>query len=284
MVEPIETPVQTEPVAQEPVAVETPLVQRVAKFMETNDPAKAKVQVDEDFKFDVNEIQKIEDPKARELAEKAYKSFQRGFNTKFQEIAELRKALESQGHSTERWTPERIQQLINDPEFIQAAQVVAGNNNPSNSGLTDEEYSALNDREKAQLVMLQREVNSLKQTNMTSMKVQQDASLKNTYANYEPQKVDGLLADMQQGRIQATREHLWKVIDYDSAVQRAYDLGKHDERGGTPERVASLSMQGISIQPNQSIQPEEKESSLSFFQRISRQRLAESKAGKPQRM
>ena len=267
-----------------PEPVEIPLVQRVSKFMETNDPSKAPVQVPEDFKFDINEIAAIEDPAAREVAEKAYKSFQRGFNAKFQEIAELRKALEIQGKPIpEKWTPERIQQLINDPEFINAAQVVTGNNPPS-SGLTDEEFSALNPTEQAQLTAMKQEIVGLKQIHMAALKTQQDAELKQTYANYEPQKVDGLLSDMMQGRTQATREHLWKVLDYDPAIERAYKLGRQDERSGNVERISSMSVDGIQAQPNQNIQPEQNESNLNFWKRLASKRLAESKSSTKTRM
>ena len=280
MTEPTNTQVQPEPTPEvQPQPVEAPLIQRVSKFMETNDPANAPVQVPEDFKFDINEIEKIEDPKAREVAEKAYKSFQKGFGKKFEELAELRKALEVQGIKTEKWTPETVQKLVNDPEFIQAAQVVAGTKNPSGSGLSEEEWSALNDKEKAQLTGMQNEIAQLKQSNMTAQKIQQDAQLKQSYANYNPQVVDNLLTDMMSGRVQATREHLWKVSDYDNAIDRAYKLGRQDERSGTAERVNAVSTQGITAQPNESIQPEKDESNMNFWQRIAQRRLAESKAG-----
>jgi hypothetical protein len=272
---------QPAPQVTEPKKDETPLIQRVAKFMETNDPVTTGVPVEDDFKFDINEIQKIEDPKARELAEKAYKSFQRGFNKKFQDLAELRKSLESQGGT---WTPDRINKLLNDPSFLQAAQQVAGTTNPQTSGLTDEEWSALNDKEKAQLTGMQNKINQLEQFNMTALKTQQDASLKQTYANYNPQQVDTLLSDMMSNRIQATREHLWKVIDYEPAVDRAYRLGRQDERAGTSDRVSAISAQGVTAQPNQTIQPEKEESNLNFWKRIASKRLAESKSGQQQRM
>ena len=41
--------------------------------------------------FNINDIDSIEDPKAREYAQKAYKSFEKGYQKKFQELAETRK-------------------------------------------------------------------------------------------------------------------------------------------------------------------------------------------------
>lgn len=258
------------------------LLKRVSTFMDTNDPSKTGVPVDDDFHFDINEIQKIENPEAREMAEKAYKSFQKGFNKKFQELADLRKKLEVSGD--QRWTTDRIQQLINDPEFLQAAQSFAGTtNNPSGSGLTDEEWSALNDKERAQLMTMQSKINQLEQANHMALKSQQDAHLKQTYANYDATKVDSLLNDMRSGRVQATREHIWKVIDYERAIERAYSLGKQDGQQGNVDRVNASSIDGTIAQPNQTIQPDKDESSLNFFQRVAKQRLADFKAGKQQR-
>src|SRR3990167_11007207 len=77
--------------------------------------------------FDYKEIENIKDLQAREYAEKAYKSFQRGWNEKYQELAELRKSLVAKKTENAIWTPERIQdELLSDPTFIQSAQKVSG--------------------------------------------------------------------------------------------------------------------------------------------------------------
>jgi hypothetical protein len=282
MVEPNTATVQqptTEPSQPEPQPIPTPtpeipLVQRVAK-VEPDKPKPA--EPSNEFGLTKEDYEKVQnDP----VLSKFYKSMQSGLTKKTQEIAEIRKSLESQ--TGQKWTPERVQQLINDPEFLQSAQVVAGTTNQQ--GMTNEEWSALTDAEKAEIIGLKKEVNQLKQINQMTLVSQQDSQLKQTYANYEPQKVDNLLSQMMSGRVNATREHLWKVIDYESAVERAYRLGRQDERGGNSDRINSASMDGMNAQPNNSIQPEKEESSLNFFQRIARQRLAEAKTGKPQRM
>lgn len=255
---------------------EIPLVQRVAKV--EPDKATPKTEPSNEFGLTKEDYEKVQnDP----ILSKFYKSMQSGLTKKTQEIAEIRKSLESQ--TGQKWTPERIRDEMNKPDFIQSAQEVAGNT-PQKGQMTNEEWSALTDAEKAEIIGLKKEVNQLKQINQATLTNQQDSMLKQTYANYDPQKVDTLLSQMMNGSIQATREHLWKVLDYESAVERAYRLGKQDAQNGNTERMASISTDGISAQPNNSIQPEKDESSLNFFQRIARQRLAEHKAGKPQRM
>ena len=75
--------------------VETPvkedLISRVSKVKVDKTP---EVNIEEP-KFDINDIEKIQDPQAKEQALRAYKSFQRGFNEKYQELAQIRKELDA---------------------------------------------------------------------------------------------------------------------------------------------------------------------------------------------
>jgi hypothetical protein len=204
---------------------------------------------------------------------------QSGFGKKFQEVAELRKTLEARAAENANWSPERVQSLLNDPNFVKAAQQVAGtssNNNQSQSGLSDEEWSALTDKEKTQLTAMQTKINALESINLQTFKLQQDETLKTRYANYDPRAVDLLTADLIQGKVQATREHLHKVLDYEQAVERAYKLGLTDGKTGKQERMNASSYQGSSaINSSERPNPEKGESNLGFFQRVARQRLAE---------
>lgn len=256
------------------------LVSRVAAFKPEVKPV---VPVAEDA-FDFKQIEAIKDPLAKDIALKAYKSMQSGFGKKFQEIAELRKTLEAKASETANWSPERVQSLLNDPNFVKAAQQVAGTssvNNQNQSGLTNEEWSALTDNERAQLGAMQHKINMLENINSQTLKLQQDEQLKTKFANYDPRAVDLLTNDLLQGKVQATREHLHKVLDYEQAVERAYQLGLTDGTKGKQERLNASSYQGSSaINSSERPQPEKGEGNLNFFQRVARQRLAESLAKK----
>jgi hypothetical protein len=251
------------------------LVSRVASF---KPPAKeATPKTDE--AFDYKEIEAIKDPAAKEVALKAYKSMQSGFGKKFQEVAELRKTLEAKASESANWTPERIQSLLNDPNFVKAAQQVTGTSasNQNQSGLSNEEWSALTDNEKAQLTAMQHKINMLESINSQTLKLQQDETLKAKFANYDPRAVDLLTADLLQGKVQATREHLHKVLDYEAAVERAYQLGLTDGTKGKQERLNASSFQGSSaINSSERPQPNKDESNIGFFQRVARQRLSDS--------
>ena len=241
-------------ITKEPEKKEEDLITKVSKVEIPQEPKK------EDF--NVTDIDKIEDPKAREYAEKAYKSFQRGFNQKFQDLATLRKEYEAKLNEPSNWTTEKVQELLKNEDFVKAAQQVAGVEKK-------EDYSALSEAERETLAKVQNQMNSLVNQNAQLLKQQQDETLKSKYANYDSQAVDILTNDLLKGKVQATREHLHKVLDYDDAVRRAYMLGKQDRKLETEEKATSLSPEGVTAVSNKEIpEPEKGESSRSFFKRL----------------
>lgn len=270
-------PAQASTAAVQPIAEggqTADLLSRVASFK----PSEAQpVKQESDSVFDIKEIDKISDPKAREIAEKAYKSLQSGFTKKFQELAEIRKQFESKQSESSNWTPEKVQNLLNDPAFVQSAQAVAGINPAAKQGgLADNEWSALSDTEKARINEMQTQLRNLQQMNLQSIRAQEDAQLKSKYANYNAQAVDIITNDLLQGKVNATREHLHKVLDYDDAVRRAYELGRQDSKAKNEEKVNSMSFSaGNGVQTNSNgIAPEKGESDSSFWKKIIAKNLA----------
>jgi hypothetical protein len=255
----------------------------LTRINKTRDNADVKPPAEGDFDFNYNDIAKIEDPRAREQAEKAYKSFQRGFNTKFQEIADIRKTLEAKLHETDSWTPEKIQALMKNPDFVQAAQSAAGSYAPNQSGgaMNDEEWSALTDGEKQQFQLMQQQINAITQQNQQLYMKQQDEQLSGKYANYQPEIVDTLTNDLLQGKYQATREDVWKVHDYENAVRRAYELGKSDRQLDLSDKVQANSTDGMAVTERTELpQKQENESSRNYFIRLAKERVAQNRDGK----
>lgn len=189
--------------------------------------------------FNVNDIEKIEDPQAKEYALKAYKSFERGYTKKFQEVAKMRTQLEQQMVEQTGWTPEKVRALTQNPEFVKAAQEVAG--------VQEDPYSTLSDEDKARAQQTNSQIANLQGQLSTMMKKQQDEKLSERYKDYEPQAVDILTADLLSGKVQATREHLWKVLKYDDHVKRAYELGRQDRELDLKEKEASSSIDSTQI-------------------------------------
>jgi hypothetical protein len=264
------------PVVETP-KVETPkeedLISRVSK-VKVEQPKAKEPEPSNPFSLTREDWDKVQsDPSLK----KYYQSMLTDYQKKTTELSEQRKVIEQQKASA-NWTPERIQQLMNDPQFVQAAQQVAAVQNPPNSGLTDQEYSALTDKEKAQLSSMQNELHQMKLQNYQMQQRQQDEKLVGKYANYAPDIVDTTIHKLVNNQITATREDIWKVVDYDNAVQRAYQLGKQDRALENNEKQQSLSVEGYSAVPQEKAPEIEKgESSTNFFKRLAVRRLSEFK-------
>jgi len=261
------------------------LLSRVSKFVSSEVPKEDPKLEGISEHFDIKEIDAITDPVAKEQALQAYKSFQRGFGEKFQELSQLKKEMEvlkSQGlqPAQTEWTPERVQALASDPQFIAAASQVTG-------AVSGDDDSIMSDAEKARMSSLQREVEELKKVSTQALRNQnvalrrsQHESLHTKYANYDPKEIDTITSDMLEGKIQATPEHIYKAFKHDDNVRKAYELGRIDERNGVSTKIASASPEGIqTTHSSPTIEPEKDESSKSFFNRIIQKRLAEA-AGK----
>lgn len=262
----IEEQVVTPEVKEEPKA---DLVTRVSQVKVEPKPEETK---QEEGKFNINDldthIEKITDPALKEQFVGLKKSLIRGENQKYQEIASLRKQYETKLAEVSSWTPERLQQEMNKPDFVQAAQTLYGSQNPKDSGLTDQQWSALSEPERAELNQLKQKINLLEKTSWESQKLQQDANLKTKYANYAPDVVDTISVELVQGRRQATREDLWKVYDYENAVQRAYELGLMDKKEQNQEKVNGMTYDGGKNIPAATVVQKEKgETTQQFFNR-----------------
>jgi len=267
---------ETQQTPQQEAPQQEDLVTRVSKLQADVKP------VEKDFEgFDYKELESIQDPVAREQALKAYKSFQKGFNRKFQELAEIKKALEGKSEQYSSWTPERVQQLIHDKNFQDAAKSVMNTYQETGGQLSPEEYSALTDSEKRQFNEMRSQLNMITQQNSKLIQQQQDEKLKGRYANYSPAIVNDMTQQLLEGKYQATREDIWKVIDYEPAVKRAYELGKQDRQLDIGQRQdASVTTTGVNQTPVNDVPPKGKgESNFNYFQRIARRRLEQSRSG-----
>jgi len=271
-----------------PVQVETPkpevapkqedLVSRASQFKkpEQNLPAM-------DEKFDYKEIESIQDPQARALVEKAYKSMQRGFTPKLMEAAELKKKiddLEKRVGDTSRWTPQRIEQALSDQSFVSAANSFMQSQKPSGASMTDEEWTNLSETEKAKFQQMEQKLSMLEQQNFEAVRRQQDDTLKSKYANYEPTIVDQLMNDLVAGKVNATREHLWRVVDYEDAINRAYEMGKHDSQAGKTDQINAMSFaaNGVNSSPGATMAVGQGEKiSPDFFRKLYNYHLQRSK-------
>ncbi len=257
---------QGQEATQQPQAED--LMSRVTQFIEKNDSEPKSEEEISDTKFDYKDLEGIADPEAKKVAEAAYKSMQRGFNDKFQELASLRKELEGAKTDTgeKQWTPTEIESLLKDPTFLQAAQQLE---QKSHNVSDSDDISYLSDVEKQKLSEIDALKQEIAQAKWQAEKERQDSDLSKKYGDYSPEAIDIITADMIAGKVTATREYLYKATKYDENVRKAYELGRKDEREGITEKteLSSPSATSSGVTTAAKLEPESGESSKSFFMR-----------------
>lgn len=240
----LETPVAPETSEQTPVEDSSnvdSLASRIAKFHADNQP---KEPIPEDFKFNSNDVNNIQDPVQRQIVEDHMKSNQKAFNEKFQQLAELRKESENANNNT--WTPERVQALTQDPEFLSAAQQIT---NQTANAQSDEEYLTDTEKQlKSEVSELRNTLNGMKNNQTQQQLESEHDKLETVYGgNYDKQAVDSLRTDLISGKVQANNESLWKVYDYEASNDRAYKMGLQDGQNGVRQNVQGMSISGQQV-------------------------------------
>jgi hypothetical protein len=255
---PIETPQPVQPPVEP--AKEPDLVTRVSQFKNVEE-----AKQDIDGKFNINdldtEIEKLPNPNLKEKVLGLKKSLLRGENLKYQEIATLRKQYETALAEQTNWSPERIQAAMKDPNFIQAAQtVISSQNTESDSMLTEKERKLLEDNNQR--------VNQLLQAQQQQIAQQQHQMLKQKYANYDPEVVEKVVKDLQAGKAQINYEHIWRALDYEPGIQRAYDMAKQDKVVLNEDRAKAMSFDtNLNLAQPSTVEKQKGESNQSFILR-----------------
>lgn len=218
-------------------------------------------------------------PEHRQMLESAYNSLNRGAEKKFQTAAQMKRDAEAQ--LSQPWTQDRINQLMNDPEFVREAKGYANNQqvqqNPQDSGIPQEEWSALTDTEKAGFHKVQHDQAILNGKMNELVLKQEDEKLVQRYPTYNATSISELRQGLLNGQVKATSEHLHKVVDYEAHGERSYQLGMKDAQNGiTAKQGASIgSSMGNGINTNQANEvpaKAENEGTVSYFRRLAQNR------------
>ena len=256
-----------------PIEVKEDLMSRVSKVKLTSTPKAEKA--DNPFGLTKDDYDYVNsDPSLSKL----YKSMQSDYGKKTQEISELRKTYEAKMADATNWTPEKIQQVMNDQKFVEAASQVLKAQPPKDFNGTSQEWSALNDTEKREFSQLKQGYQQMSMQLALEQQRKQDDTLKTKFNNYEPQAVDTITNELLQGKRLATREDIWKVYDYENAVKRAYELGKQDRQPEAMERANASSYDGMTVnKPSGTDAPRKEEHSQQAFKRIMLDNLAKFK-------
>lgn len=261
-----------QPFTQQPKP-EPDLITKVSQFKkaepENKDPELAN--------FDYKQIEGL-DAKGKELFIKYYKDEQRKFTKKFQDLADEKKNLDTERNTP--WTPERVNKLLADHNFLEAAKQVTAaqgqRQTDDTSLLTDEEKAKL-----AQVDQMKEEMSRLKVERLQNAILQKDTELKNRFADYEPKIVDNALGELAQMQPQELRPYIWKAINYERDIERAYELGRQEKNSSIQDKVNSLSSAFGNANPADILPARDKgETDQSYFLKLADRRLQESKKNK----
>jgi len=261
--QPLKEAVMDEPVVVPPVVevpkVEEDIVTRASKFK-----PETVVKQELDEKFNINEldatIDKLPDPILKEQVLGLKKSLLKGENQKYQEIANLRKQYEQELATKNQWTPEKVQGLLADQNFVTAARSIVERDTSNSSMLSESERKIIE--------QTNQQVQALMNQNQVLLKVQQDEQIKRKYADYDPAIVDRTIQDLSTGKVQATREDIWKVINHDANVERAYKLGLQDKNTQNQERASGMTYDtGRNVAQPTTLERQKGESVSKFMQR-----------------
>ena len=228
------------------------------------------------------EFDDITDPIQREKLISREKERVADYTRKTQDLARQREEFDKFKRDSQNWTPERIQnELLKNPQFLQAAQQVTSIQNPAGSGLTDEQFSALTPGEKSQLMEMNRQIGELRQQNLLSALNQKDALLQAKYGDYDALKINQGIQELARMNPVDIREQAYKALLHDEHVKAAYDLGRQEASTLNQTRVQAATNLGSSALPaNEIPKREAKENDTAYFARLANRRLEQARAAK----
>ena len=240
-------PVPTKPVEPPPAAVipktdvEAPKVSSSDILSRTTTTVK-KIDAPPQETSYREDLEKITDPSVKAIAEKAIKDFESGYNKKFQSLADQRKELESMQQKISTWTPQRLQEELKNPAFVQAMQILQQQAPPPNFEGSTDEWSALSPQEKQRMQSMEQEQRSIQSQLQTIRQKEEDLDIKKSYPDYEPQVVDEAIEGLRSGQITASRADIWKVVNHDKNVEKGYQFGYEDGYKKALEKFNASSM------------------------------------------
>lgn len=264
--------------AVEPTPTPTPKADELLKRMGEDSKAKTTpnaVNPSDPSSLSVS-LDDIKDPAARKLVEDKIKNLESHFNKKYQSNAEKERSLETLRQDLERktnqpWTPQRVQEVLRDQTFVQAAQTVASQQAPQGFEGTQEEWSNLSDSEKSKLHKLETQVNSLTVQLQRTAITRDEEQIKQKYSDYDSAKVENFYRDVAEGRIPEVqiRELIYKALNHDEHLERTYAYAMQDKKTVIQEKLNGSTQLGLNATTaSEPIKRQEGERGRTLFERI----------------
>jgi hypothetical protein len=170
------------------------------------------------------------------------------YTTKTQELAQQKKQ------------PVNFTEIVQSPEFLEWAKTIGlvAQNTTKEQQQEPEFLTAFTDEQKQALqYMFSQAIQPLVQQSNAQTIAQQDEKLKDTHKEiFTPElqkKLNSFQAEVLKAKGALYRDEAFKVLDYDEAVKRAFEMGRQEGLKGKQERQqanlpqTSTTTQGVSI-------------------------------------
>ena len=174
------------------------------------------------------------------------KSFKSGYDKKFQKLAGEKKEFESMRDDFMRMDAKKIGELMENPEFVKASQEWLQMNETLPEDMSYDEYSQLNPKEKAKIDELHKKMKALEEKEQNAQLNAQHESLKGKYKDYSVEGINEFLGEIQSGKRSIGFEDLYKVMNYEKALENAYKMGKEESGAASSVKFNSSSVPGNS--------------------------------------
>lgn len=168
--------------------------------------------------------------------------------------------LKTQELAQQKKQPVNFTEIVQSPEFLDWAKtmgVIAQNTTPTQQQEPEFLSAFTGEQKQALQYMFSQAMQPYVQQVNTQTIAQQDEKLKDTYKEiYTPEaqkKVELFQREVLKAKGALYRDEAFKVLDYDDAVKRSYELGRQEGLKGKQERQqanlpqAGTTTQGVSI-------------------------------------
>ena len=274
------------PVANDATVQTDDLLSRVTQFEEQNPTNKAPEVVDaelfndREFRAEIEAV-KATNPELAKHMELMRKSAISGVNNKFQQIAELRKELESVKNSSGyKFKANNIKELLNNPDFMNEAKAELGQNKSpiADDPVMSDETKAYIQNLEVQLKQVQEGLNQKQSQEANQEWTRHHETLSAKYKNYDRARVDEIAQGLITGKVKATPEYLYKATYHDENVRKAYELGrKEGSKMLSEKQQVNNTITGVNAVKLDTVAQDKAESNLNFMQRIIANKLAGTK-------
>lgn len=237
-------------------------------------------------------LDEIKDPAVRAVVEKKLKDLESGYNKKYMTLAEEKKATEDlrkklEADTNQSWTPQRLQEMLQRPDFAQAVQTAyaaqAQQTPPSNWEGSTEQWSNLSDSDKHAFRQLEGKVNILLNQQEQTQHATEHERVKSRFPDYDPVVVEKFYQEANTGRVSSeqVKEMIWKALNFEKYVQNSYQFGLTDRNGNIQEKVGGTTnptnpkMTSVGDMPTRT----DGEGTASFVSRLARWNLSRKKVG-----